>query len=262
MGKVFANVEKWALGSVRVSLLSFQKGVETVKVDIDECSKKYFTDFKRNQDILEERLKKAETKLRNAEDELYKQQQRVKIYYDQDGECHTIPADCSKQEKCVRYWQDYRDKCKRNVELCKKWIDECRDKSKAQLSELQKLHTDFSKAKDKLNVHADDVAEYDSVAMNSSQDIVTSSHPYADNHESQPSGADEGGKIDGILQLTGKVPPDSSIIIIDNTPFGGFGRLVLSSDSSGRLHGELKDTGDCTIYVNGMKVYDGPLSKY
>lgn len=254
MGNVFANVEKWALGSVRVSLLSFQKGVETVKVDIDECSKKYFADFKRNQDILEERLKTAESELRKAEDELHEQQQN----YDQYG----VRTDCSKQEKCVNYWQNRKDKCEWDVELCKKLIDECRDKSRAHLFELQRLQTDFSKAQDKLKVHADDVAEYDSVAMNSSQGTATSSHPYTDNHESQPDGADEEGKIDGILQLTGKVPPDSSIVIIDNTPFGGFGRLVLSSDSSGRLHGELKDTGDCTIYVNGKKVYNGPMSKY
>lgn len=262
MGDVFANVEKWALGSVRVSLLSFQKGVETVHADIDECSKRYFADFKKNQDILEERLKKADDALRRAEDELYRQQQMVKIYYDEDGKCHTIQPDCSKQENKVRYWQDCRDDCKRKIEQCKMLIDECRDESRAHLSALQTLKTDFYEAKDKLKVHADDVAVYGSVAMNSSQDVVTSSHPYADNHESQSNESGEGKKYDGILRLTGNVPPNSSIVIIDNTPFGGFGRLVLSSDSSGKLHGELNDTEDCTIYVNGRKVYDGPMSKY
>lgn len=262
MGEISANVTKWALGAVRVNLLGFQKSLDAVLSDIDESSRKYFEYFSRQQKILDDRLRQAYEKLRQAEAELEWQRQRGEVYYDEDDERHTRPTDCRAQEARVEICRNNFDACKRKVDRCRQLIDNCQDEARRHRYSLQVLQTDILTAKDKLGIHEKDVADYGQTSMDSHSDSAAPNCTPADNFDVSSNVVLQERELSNFLQLTGKIAPESKIVVIDNTPFGGFGRLELFSDSSGKLHGKLRDAGDCTIYVNGKVVYVGPMSKY
>lgn len=262
MDDISANVTKWALGAVRVNLLDFQGKLNAVQSDIDEYSDRCFERFFEQQRSLEEDLRKAYEKLRLAEAELAWRRQRVEVYYDEDGERHTRLPDCSRQEAQVEVCRRNFEACKWKVDRCRQLIADCQNEYRAHHHMLQTLQTDIVKAKDKLRIHEDDIADYGRISMRGYSDSVTATQTAHDNSGMLSDEVLSEKESANFSQLIGKIAPDSKIVVVDNTPFGGFGRLELFSDSSGKLHGRLRDAGDCTIYVNGKVVYVGPMSKY
>lgn len=249
-----ADVDVSVINEWKSKLAAYDKGVSALReISIIE-RRKYYEEFERMRNILRERLSEAEQELQEAEERLYNKEQEFNDAEDDDPAFPTLEYSVAIERVNVNICRKKRDDCASKLTRCDLIIGSCRVRDYQDL--FQNVEGVVKDAESYLNERIGLISAYNHVQ---SYDYMRAGSVLNESGEVSIEKAVRKGFDFQFFDDDGQPLSSSTIIVVDNKPMG-FSQVRLTTDKDGKVGFECKDTPDCSIYLNGKEIYNGPLS--
>lgn len=140
-----------AISDLEECIRNFGHQMACTNDEIEHNIELYFQNFECGQQILDDRLQMAEKELERAIIALERQRNKRVLVRDSDGDgWHWEQADCSAEEAKVTRCKDVRDKCLRDVDICRQIISEARTRRYIHKDKFSQLEKGVTEAVDKI----------------------------------------------------------------------------------------------------------------
>lgn len=164
--EVFADIK--AITDLEEGIRTFGHQMAEANNEIEHTVDLYFRNFECGLQILEERLRRAEEELERALRELEHQRSKRVWVEDRDGNGHWEQADCSAEEAAVARCQAVRNRCKQQVDLCRRMIEDARTKRYIHKEQFSQFESKTAEAIDKIGPIKDTVERHLAISVSPS----------------------------------------------------------------------------------------------
>lgn len=255
-----ANVNLQSIQTLKTNLGMSQERFHMIKNQIDNTIDGYFNSFRQKEDILLDRLHKAENALASAENELYEMGLRKHWVEDEDGYGGHWSPDTTAQETKVRSCRIHRDGCRDKLTRCRTIISQCEHSRKFIDGSYRIIDRSYYMSLKDLQIDIDNVLNYQGMSnqVNNYPTPSEAQAPKSDMKEPRPKYKEKVIRH-RFFDNNGEVMANVSIKVEDHQQFFGFKSVTHNTDENGYFTMPYAISDDCSIYLDGKEIYRGKL---